>query len=153
MVWNAAHLHLMLNHVPILGFAFALLTLGWGWWRGSDDVVRAAFGLFLLTGLASVATFLTGEGAEEIVERVAGVGEDLIHPHEEAGERAMIVAVVVAVLAGFGFVRYRTAPVAAWIRTTVFVGGLVGFALLAYAGLQGGQIRHEEIRPGVEATP
>lgn len=147
MVLNAAHIHLLLNHVPILGFAFGLLLLVWGWYRGSDEVVRAALGLFLLVGLASVLVFFSGGGAEEVVEDLAGVSHDAIEAHEETGELAMLVSVVMGVLSGAGFFVFRVRSVPGWLKVAALAGGAIAFGLLSYAGFQGGQIHHEEVRP------
>jgi hypothetical protein len=33
---NSAHLHLMLNHIPVLGMGFGLALLGWALLRKSE---------------------------------------------------------------------------------------------------------------------
>lgn len=74
---DGAHFHLMLNHFPIIGMTFAspLLLLAWG--TKSEDLIRVGLGLVSLTGLLAVATFLTGEPAEEVVENLPGVAKRL----------------------------------------------------------------------------
>jgi uncharacterized membrane protein len=147
MVLNAPHIHLMLNHVPIMGFAFGLLFAGWGWWRRNDAAVRAGLVLFLVTGLATIPVFLSGESAHEVVESLSGVSVDAIEVHEELGERAMIASIIVALFSAFVLYRYRSTPLPRGFALTSVVVGLVSFGLLSYAGLQGGMIHHEEIRP------
>jgi uncharacterized membrane protein len=147
MVLNAPHIHLMLNHVPIMGFAFALLVAVGGWLWKSDAVVRAGLVLFLITGLATVPVFLSGEAAHEVVEEIAGVNDEAIDVHEELGERGMFAALGVAILAAFALFRYRTQALPRPLVLATLTAGLVGFALLGYAGFQGGMIHHEEIRP------
>lgn len=149
---NAAHIHLMLNHVPILGFGLGLLLLAWGRWRESDEVVRAVLALFLVVGLTSILVFFSGENAEDVVEGLAGVSHDAIEVHEETGELAMIVSIVVGILSGVGLFLHREGPLPRWFTPSAALGGLVAFAVLAYAGYQGGQIHHEEIRPGASVT-
>lgn len=86
---DGAHFHLMLNHFPIIGMTFAspLLLLAWG--TKSEDLIRVGLGLVSLTGLLAVATFLTGEPAEEVVENLPGVAKRLITIHEEAAEKSL----------------------------------------------------------------
>lgn len=151
MELNAAHIHLMLNHVPILGFAFGLLLLGWGRVRGSDEVVRAALGLFFLVGVLSIAVFFSGEGAEDVVEDLAGVSHDAIEVHEETGQLAMIVSVILGLLSGVALLLFRRDGLPRWLVPSAVAGGLLAFALLSYAGFQGGQIHHQEIRAGAGA--
>lgn len=63
---SAAHIHLVLNHVPILGFEFVLFLLFLSRWEKSDEVARAALALMFLVGLTSILVFFSGEGAEDI---------------------------------------------------------------------------------------
>lgn len=150
---NAAHIHLMLNHVPILGFAFGLLFLAWGRWRDSEETIRAVQALFLLVGLTSIVVFLSGENAEDVVEGLAGVSHDAIEAHEETGELAMIVSIVAGLFSGGVLLVYRNRPLPGWSVGGTALAGVVAFALLAYAGFQGGQVHHEEIRPGGASAP
>ncbi|MDX1566149.1 MAG: hypothetical protein R3223_00015 [Longimicrobiales bacterium] len=145
---NAAHVHLVLNHVPILGFAFGVLLLGWARWRGSEETVRAALALFFLVGLTSIAVFFSGEQAEDVVEGVAGVSHDAIEVHEEFAELAMIVAVVVGLGSAGALVAFWKRALPGWVTNVGLLAGLVTFGMLGYAGFQGGQIHHPEIRSG-----
>lgn len=146
MELNAAHVHLVLNHIPILCFGFGLLLLAWGRWRRSDEVRRAGLALFVLAGLVSIGVFFAGEGAEDVVEGLAGVSHDLIEAHEETGALAMIASVTVGLFAGFALIPYREAALPRWVKVASTLGALVAFAVLTYAAFQGGQIRHDELR-------
>lgn len=152
MELNAAHIHLMLNHVPILGFAFGLLLLAWGRWRKSDEVIRGVQALFLLVGLTSIVVFLSGENAEDVVEGITGVSHDAIEVHEETGELAMIVSIIAGLFSGAALLVYRNREIPGWAVGGTALAGLVAFGLLSYAGFQGGQVHHEEIRPGGATT-
>jgi hypothetical protein len=68
MLIDAAHLHLMLTHLPVIGVPFLLLLLSIGLARRSTDVVTVA--LVLTVGLAIITggVYLTGEPAEEALE-------------------------------------------------------------------------------------
>ena len=61
---DATHLHLMLNHIPVLGTAFGLGLLVFALWRKSEEVKMAALGFFLITALFSVPVYLTGGDAD-----------------------------------------------------------------------------------------
>ena len=153
MELNAAHIHLLLNHVPILGFAFGLLFLAWGRWRDSDETIRAVQALFLLVGLTTIVVFLSGENAEDVVEGLAGVSHDAIEVHEETGELAMIVSIVAGLFSGTVLLLHRNRPLPGWSVGGTALVGLIAFGLLAYAGFQGGQVHHEEIRPDGASAP
>jgi len=149
---SAAHVHLVLNHVPILGFAFGFLLLSWARWRNSEETARAALALLTVVGLTSIAVFLSGEPAEEIVEDLAGVSHDAIEVHEEFAELAMIVAVVVGLAAGGALVAFWKRTMPSWVMNVALVASFVTFGMMTYTGFQGGQIHHQEVRPeGVPA--
>jgi hypothetical protein len=56
MTW--AHLHLALNHVPVVGLPL-LLLLAWGLARRSPEVTRASFALLVLLALITIVVQLT----------------------------------------------------------------------------------------------
>lgn len=75
---NAPHLHLLLNHVPVLGSAFGLGLLAFALWRKSDELKKTAFGVFVIAALLAVPGYLSGEPAEEGVESLPGVFKAII---------------------------------------------------------------------------
>jgi hypothetical protein len=81
---NPAHIHLALNHVPVLGVLFGTILLAMGLWRRNDTIRRTSLVVLLLTGAAAGAVYLTGEPAEELIENAAGVSEKRIERHEDA---------------------------------------------------------------------
>ena len=146
---DPAHLHLIVNHVPILGTLFALVLGAYGAARRQPDVVRAALLALVVVGVASVVATRSGEGAEEVVEDLPGVSERVIHEHEEAAEVANYAAIALSILALGVLVWRRRQPDVGLAPTAVLlVGTALVFGLMARAGNLGGQIRHTEIRDG-----
>jgi hypothetical protein len=72
-IMDAAHLHLAITHAPLFGTIFGLGVLVYALIRKSDDVRSAAYGAFALSGLLAVAVYLSGRGAEHVVEDLPGV--------------------------------------------------------------------------------
>ena len=63
---SPAHLHLVLNHIPVLGtMLFAPLVLVWGLLRRSRDVTQIGLLLAVLLAATTIPIYLTGEPAEE----------------------------------------------------------------------------------------
>lgn len=151
---NVIHLHLLVNHVPILAtwLAVPVLLLALARPRERAGAWAAAILLLVVAGAAGVVTLLTGEPAAELLSRYAVVDRELVHTHEEIGETAGIVAGVTALLALGMRVRAGTGTVR--IAATLLVA-LVSGGVLAWAGNTGGAIRHPEIEgaPPVPATP
>lgn len=146
---NWPHIHLMVNHIPIIGGGIALIAVLWGWMAKSRAVLVFAFTLTAAVGLGTYPVMLTGHEAEEAVEDLPWAERRIIHEHEEMGEKANIALVATGVLAlvalwlGRGGREFRTAMTGA-----VALALLVGVILVALTALDGGEIRHDEIRDG-----
>lgn len=146
---SAAHLHLMFNHLPVLGTPLVLSLLLWGLIRRSRDVQRAALGAAVVVAALSYPVFLTGEPAEEQVEDAAWMQERLVHEHEERAEAALIAIMVTGALALVTLWQSRgDRPVATGLAGLSVAGLLVSAGLFGWAALAGGVIRHDEIRDG-----
>lgn len=147
---DAAHLHLLLNHVPVLGTVFGLLLLGYGLLRRRAEAARIAFVVFAAVGVAAGATYLTGEAAEEAIEAVAGVPDALVERHEDMAFFALWSAVALGVLA-LGALAWsrRHAPLRPGVLVLAVALGVAG--LMGYTANLGGQISHVQIRPDAPA--
>jgi len=152
---NGAQLHLMLNHLPVMGTLFSLLLLAWSLIRRSAEIQKLALAIALLAGLSSVPAYLTGEPAEEVIEHMAGVDEAYIEEHESMGKFALWCGVALGVAAGAALAagvknpRWLSAGTAITLLASVLVFGVMG-----YTAHLGGQIRYPEIRDGgMQATP
>lgn len=60
---SLAHLHLLLNHYPIIGTIIGIALLVFAYLRKSNEVAKAALGLFAVLGAIAVVVYLTGESA------------------------------------------------------------------------------------------
>ncbi len=146
---NAAHLHLMVNHMPLFAVFFGGLLLAAGMLLKQKALVSAGLVLALIAAVGAFVAVETGEGAEEIVEEIPGVVRQNIHDHQEAGEAAMWTTVVLGLFAAAALAvpaRMAGAKRAATIGSLVLA--LVAFAMVARAANLGGYIRHPEITSG-----
>lgn len=146
---NGAHLHLILTHLPVLGIAFGALLLGLGLVRQDRGIQQAALGALVLSGLAAGLAYLTGEGAEEAIERTVGAGKPYLERHEEAGMVGLVAAGVVGVLALIALVGGRqNRPLSRGLLIVNLGLALAASGALAWVANLGGQIGHPEIRSG-----
>ena len=144
---NGAHLHLLLNHLPILGSLFGFVLLLVALVSRQPLLVRAGLITLLLAAALAIPANLTGEEAEEVVEDYPGVTHALIHAHEEAAELALWVLVGTGALALVSLLLLaRNHARAALLTRLTLAGALVSFGLMARAGNLGGQIMHPETR-------
>jgi len=149
---DSTHLHLILNHFPIIGTLLATGIMAYGYFTQSDSTKKAALLTWFAMALVAIPVFLTGEPAEESIEGLAGVSEAMIEQHEEAAELAIWVMEALGALSLvtllFGF---KTENARKFLTGTAFALSLVTFGLMAYTGYLGGQIRHTEIASGATA--
>lgn len=151
MTW--AHLHLALNHVPVIGLPIALLLLAWALYRRSPELTRTSFGLLVLLGIVTIIVQLTGEPAEDLVEGLPGVTESLIERHEEAALIGTVGMTILGLLAVFGLWRFRAGrALSRWYPTVMLVAGVLLAGYLGWVANLGGQIRHSEIRSVGQVT-
>ena len=149
-----AHLHLLVNHLPIVGAALSTLLWGLALLTGGErGALRAAALAAVFTGAGAVASQLTGEPAEEAVERLPWADEALMHEHEERAEAATVVAVISGVLGlvAWGIAEKKDKGHIA-LTGAALVGAIGTAGLMGWTGQAGGQIRHDEIRDGAPTT-
>ncbi|HTG00563.1 MAG TPA: hypothetical protein VK654_08255 [Nitrospirota bacterium] len=146
---NWAHVHLMINHIPVIGMIGIMLLLAYALIRKSEEVKIVSFGLLVLVALATIPVFLTGERAEDAVKQLPGVTEAFIGRHEEAAEYTLILMLLVgaAALAGLILLRIK-GSVPKTIVILVLVLSLLATAAVGFTANLGGEIRHTEIRAG-----
>lgn len=150
---NGAHLHLLLTHIPVIGIIIGVVLLAYGLWRNQEAVQRVSLGLLVVGGIATIAVYLTGESAEELVEGVAGVSHDLIEAHESTATIALIAGIATGASALWALLwalfRERLAR---WTVLLTLVLGLATSGILAWTANQGGKINHPEIRSNTAQT-
>lgn len=150
---NAAHWHALVNHIPIIGVPMIAILLGWGLARANDAMIRLALvATIAMAGAAWLADTTGGKAEHEIKDaNYAWVKRDLIHEHEEAGEKAEIATIVTGVLALATLVLGRGGkPLNRLLTRGVLLGLATSAVLLIWTGWEGGAIRHDEF--GMKST-
>lgn len=150
---NDAHLHMVVNHFPIIGTILGLGVLVASILFKNTSYRNVAYSLFIISAITAFASMFTGEGAEEIAEKLPSVTDALIHEHEEIAEKFAVVLYLLGVLSIAGLVanakHHSKAKLISFLALIVAVVGTV-FAKLT--GTSGGEIRHTEIREGAANT-
>ena len=120
---NAAHFHLVVNHLPLFSALFGGALLAWGLFR-NQPALKAAF---------------------------ANVDERALEAHEEAAELTQLGAVALGLISLMGLMipgdRARLRQLTERGALLLF---LVVFAMVARTASLGGPIRHPEI---TDSTP
>lgn len=143
---NSAHLHLLLNHFPVIGTLIGSGLLLWGILKKQDNLKSIAASLLVIFTIIAIPVYLTGEPAEEAVEHLPGVAESLIEQHESAASVAMILMAVTGLVALFALVMsYQRKKATTLAFSILFLVSAICFGSMALTGYYGGQIRHSEI--------
>lgn len=147
------HLHLLLNHLPVVGIPLAGALLVSGIAKRNDTLQRTAFAFLLFLAVMTIPVFLSGEPAEESVEHLPGVAETMIERHEDLASVAMGVTALLGVVALVGLVAARGGrAVPRGLAYAGLAATLLAVAVLTPTAYFGGQIRHSEIRADTPAA-
>jgi len=143
---DQTHLHLLITHLPIYGSILGGFVLAYGLWTRSAHTMISAYLLFLISALGAGIAYSTGEAAEETVERIQGVAENMIEQHEDFAIYALWGLIIVGAASIIGILfSWRKWSGARSVGFVLLFLALVSFGLVTYTGYLGGQIRHTEI--------
>ena len=151
-MWNVAHLHIAINHTPVILIPAAFVILAVGVWRRSEAMFRTGIVVAWAGVVLGLAAYLTGDPAADLVMATEKAQEKVLDPiveeHEESAKWALGGAVLVAAAGVWawrrkGFGRELTVP--------LLVLTALSTAILARTALLGGRIRHPEARAGFVA--
>lgn len=146
---NEIHLHLLTNHLPIVGILIATPILLVGLILKKKDVVSTGIFTMLFSGIGAYIAHVTGEKAEHIAEDIPGITESLIEHHEEASQPFFLLMLAIAVISLLAiFIKKSKPQLFSYASYFLAIAGIVACVLSYEAGKSGGEIRHEEIREG-----
>ena len=151
-------LHLAVNHFPIIlalvGAAAALLAFV----TRKRGVLLYALATLTLAGLASYPTVLTGDEAEEVLEKRWFIDKAQIKDHEESADISNILLLITGVVSAACWYRVlrspREAAPATWMLALIEGLGLSSAGSVAYTSWEGGFIvsKNEKLKGPPPAT-
>jgi hypothetical protein len=150
---NAAHWHLAINHLPVVGTILTACLFAFAFWRRSNESMRTCLGVFVIVALTSVPVFLSGKSAEVVLMDTPDFVESLAESHERAATAGLVAILALGVVALGGLVVHRKAAMLPQAFAAVFL--VLAFAVsgwFAWTANLGGRIHHPEIRPAGEAN-
>jgi len=151
-----SHVHMILNHFPTVGFAFALGFYVIG--LVSNDVVtqRTSLVVFVLCAVLGVPTYVTGAASMWALTApgVGGISKPVIDAHRDMALLMLFGLAFTGVAAWIELWRFR--HLGRFSRPSLYL--ILGFAIITLAvmaetGHRGGEINHPEIRIASDALP
>jgi hypothetical protein len=155
---NLAHLHLLLNHWPVIGSFIGLGLFLVALIANSDDLKQTSLAFFAFLALIAIPTYMSGNVTHEVLKESMRLPNDLVQTHQGV---ALLALVSMGVTGGFAlaglwqFSRMSgpaPKPVARWNSRAVLVLSIVTVVFMAMAGNTGGAIRHPEIVSSQDAA-
>lgn len=149
---NFAHLHLLLNHVPVIGTIIAISLFLISFFGKNDDMRRSSLIIFAGVALLTIPAFVSGFGAQTNIAKQPGVSGALIQRHEGAAMLSFWFMEITGALAIAGLWQiYRISRLARWNVLAILIFSVVTVGLMARTGNTGGDIRHPEVWASQEA--
>jgi hypothetical protein len=146
-MWNVAHLHIAINHIPVVLIPAALAVLAAGAWRRSEAVFRTGIVIAWVGVLSGLATYFTGDPAADLVMASEKAQEKTLDPivgeHDASASWALGSAVLVAAA---GVWAWRRKGLGREVTVPMLVLTALCSAILGRTALLGGRIRHPEAR-------
>src|SRR6202049_503366 len=112
---NFVHIHLLLNHIPvicsIIGFGLFLISL----FGKNDDLRRGSLIIFAAMALVAIPAFASGKGAQLMLKDKPDISDAFMQRHEGAAMLALwfLEATGAFALAGLWQI-HRRARMASW---------------------------------------
>ena len=129
---NLAHIHLLLNHWPIIGAFVGLFLFLVAFLANSDDLKQTSLAFFTLIALLTIPTYFSGDVANEVLrESSTQLPKALVNTHQGA---ALLSLVFMELTGGL-----------------VLILSIVTAGMMTATGNTGGAIRHPEILSAEDA--
>src|SRR5436309_8158940 len=153
-----AHIHLLLNHWPIIGAFVGLFLFLAALFANSDDLKQTSLAFFTLIALLAIPTYMSGDVANEVLKASTPLPTELINTHQGAALLSLIFMEITGAVALIGLWQFSRmsrpapGPVARWNFAVVLFLSILTAGLMIVTGNTGGAIRHPEIFAGENAA-
>ena len=153
-------LHLALNHLPLLGFTFALIPLLYGLFARNQTALLLGFIIATIGGWATPFIMGTGEAAYEryksgeVRQHLDAAAIEALERHEEIGHKGSKLLYATAVISTIGLVVsiYRPRHSSRSLAWLLVFMCLVSVTLAIWIADSGGKIRRPDFRSEMNQT-
>ncbi len=142
---NPTHIHLLLNHFPIVGTLIGSAILLYSIIKNQTSGKATGAVIIVIMAVIALPVMLTGEPAEHAAKQISGISKATIHDHEEMAEKAIWLMEITGLASLIALVLHKIksllTPKAFFVA---FLFSFAAFLTMAWTGYSGGKIRHPE---------
>ena len=99
---DLAHLHLLLNHFPIIGMIIGVALFAIALVGRSDTLVRNSLAVFFVLALIALPAFVTGDAATTVLKNRTDISRSALEAHQDAALWGFIMIEVLGAAAWLG---------------------------------------------------
>ena len=148
---NMAHIHLLVNHFPIIGSIFISIMFLIALIFKNVFLQKLSLWFLVVVALFTAVAYISGDGAKSILENVTRVPEGVMHDHESMARVGLILMFFAGAVSLFGVIFYsRKSTLPRYLQIIVMAILVVSVIVFIYVGYLGGQVSHPEIRSFIE---
>jgi uncharacterized membrane protein len=141
-------IHLILNHVPLVGLVFGLIFSVSGMKRSSPQAYLAGLRIFLGIGVINILIVLSGLRSADLLSGASWIDATAVAQHRRVG--IMTLALLLGLSAFSGTILFRLnrgfAHPSRQVQTTILIIAIVGFGMVLWTSSLGGKLRHTELK-------
>jgi len=142
---NPINLHLLLNHLPTIGFGIGLGLFLIALLAKQYELQRAGYVIFFLAAAFTILTYVSGNDAREVLKEMPEISDPLMQAHESAALIALVFMEITGFFSWVGlWIWNRPSRFSRWNTGIVLIFSILTFVLMSRAGYMGGAIRHPE---------
>ncbi|EKE29725.1 MAG: hypothetical protein ACD_2C00111G0006 [uncultured bacterium (gcode 4)] len=142
---NGAHLHLLINHFPIMGLIFWLWLLAFWIFAKNKSLIAASYVFFILSALSAIVAFLTWGLAANVVIDLEWTNRSALRLHYEAAQLVTPWIILLWLISGVWlYLRLRSKKDFMVIYILIF--SFLMTIGVSYVWYLGWEIRHPELK-------
>ncbi len=144
---NMVHLHLILNHIPVLGAIFVTALFIIALVFRNVFLQKVSLWFLVMVALSTAVVYFTGDHSVALVENLPTYSSTILDAHRKAAQLGLAAMFVTGMIALGGALLYSNKPrLPRLLSTSVLIILLLNSVLFTYIAYLGGQVNNPTIR-------
>jgi hypothetical protein len=146
---NPAYLHVILNHLPIIGMVMGIIALLVGLFLRQPAALVPGLAVVLIAGISAWPVYETGSAAYKSIRKISDYeSSDWLDEHMDRADQTIWVFYATAGLACLAIgLPKRWAAAGVPLATASLLAAVICTGVSGYIAIPGGLVRHAEFRP------